>query len=101
MRKISSVKSFVFFSQTGCLLPLLLTLNTLFGWIFFSPAHWLFTQAILVLLFLLNFLIFSRKVISVSAKHDNVIDTEGEVIKEDKDNQQKRISQTKRALKNS
>jgi len=94
MRNNNSVKSFVFFSQAGCLLPLLIIFNLLFGWFFLRPAHWLLLEAILILLFILNAFIFTKKILSVSAKHGNIIDTEGEVIREETENKQKRIGLT-------
>ena len=80
--KNSSMKSIVFFSRAGCILPLLTILNLFFGWLIFKPRHWLFIEVTLLLLFMLNTYIFTRKVISTSSKRDNVIDVKGEVVEE-------------------
>lgn len=82
MQKDNSIKSFVFFSQTGCLLPLLIILNLFFGWMFLKPIAWLLTEGILILLFMINSYILSRRISSFSAKRDKVIDVEGEVVED-------------------
>lgn len=82
MYKDKTLGSFVFFSRTGCLLPLLIIFNLLFGWIFLKPLHWLIAEAILILVFIINGYITMRKIISASGKHDGAIDVKGEVIEE-------------------
>lgn len=102
MRKGNSIKSFIFFSRTGCLLPLLIILNLFFGWIFLRLHYWLLTELILILLFVINGYIITRKINAFASKHDtevptfrsnvfkrkvlkdNVIDVEGKVV-EDKE----------------
>jgi uncharacterized membrane protein len=74
------MKPIVFFSRTGCLLPLLIILNLFFGWIFFKPLEWLAVGLILVLLFMLSSIILTRKIFSVSSKDKRIIDVEGEVL---------------------
>ena len=74
----------VFFSRSGCLLPLLIILNLFFGWLFLKLWHWLLIEAILILLFIVNAYIITRKILSVSSRRDNVVDVEGEVIEEKK-----------------
>jgi hypothetical protein len=76
------MKSVVFFSQSGCLLPLLILWNLFFGWMFFKPLIWLAIEGILVLLFTLNSYILARRISSFTAKRSNVIDVEGEVVEE-------------------
>lgn len=74
-------KSILFFSQTGCLLPLSILLNLFFGWIFFKPILWLSIEGILILLFILNSYILTRRILS-SFKSDDVIDVQGEVVED-------------------
>ena len=81
MYKSNSIKSLVFFSRRGCLLPLLITLNLLLGWIFLRPIHWLIIEAVLVLFFIVNSYIITRRMFS-SSKRDDVIDVKGEVVKD-------------------
>ena len=82
MRKQNSLKSFVFFSQTGCLLPLLIFLNLLFGWMFFRSKTWLLIEGILILLFIINSYVLARRISSFSSKRDEAIDVKGEVIED-------------------
>lgn len=74
----------VFLSRSGCLLPLLIILNLFFGWLFLKLWHWLLIEAILILLFIVNAYIITRKILFVSSRRDNVVDVEGEVIEEKK-----------------
>lgn len=83
MYKNNSIKSFVLFSRTGCLLPFLIIFNLFFGLLFFRPFVWLLIQVILILLFLINGYIITRK-ISPSSRRNNVIDVKGEIVEEDK-----------------
>jgi hypothetical protein len=82
MRKQNSAKSFVFFSQSGCLLPLLIFLNLLFGWMFFRSKTWLLIEGILILLFIINSYVLARRISSFSFKAHEAIDVEGEVIED-------------------
>jgi hypothetical protein len=73
----------------GCLLPLLVFLNLIFGWLIFKPVTlWLAIEGILIVLFLLNSYIFIKRFSSFSSSKknknaiDNAIDVEGEVIEE-------------------
>ena len=77
-----ALRSFVFFSSSGCLLPSLLIFNLLFGWIFLRPKPWLIIEAILLLPFIINGYIITRKIISTSSKGDDVIDVKGEVVED-------------------
>lgn len=77
-----AMKSFVFLSGSGCLLPLLIVFNLLFGWIFLRPAHWLIIEAILVLLFVVNGFAMTRRIISASSGKDDAIDVEAKVVDE-------------------
>ncbi len=81
------LRSLFFFSYSGCLIPLLLVLNLLFGGLFLSFKHWLLLEAILFLLFLLNSIIFTRRIFSASShprpRHSDVIDVEGEIVDEE------------------
>jgi hypothetical protein len=69
--------------QAGCLFPSLILINFFFGWIFLDIKIWLLSEAILVLLFLLNCYVLIRKVRKFS-RGNNVIDVEGEVVQEKK-----------------
>jgi uncharacterized membrane protein len=76
------MKSIVFFSRTGCLLPLLIIFNLLFGWIFLRPLCWLFLEIVLVLLFMVNSYILTRRIILASSRRGDGIDVEAKVLEE-------------------
>lgn len=79
------MKSVVFFSRTGCFLPLLIILNLFFGWMVFKPLEWLAVGGVLVLLFILNSMVVARSVFSHdSFRNSAVIDVEGQVLEGDK-----------------
>jgi len=78
------MKSIVFMSQAGCLIPLLMMGNLLFGWMFFKPLTWLAIEGILIALFLVNAAFFSRRIASGVSRRSNVIDVEGEIVEERK-----------------
>ncbi|MFA5355998.1 MAG: hypothetical protein WC301_01120 [Candidatus Omnitrophota bacterium] len=82
MRNDKAFKSFVFLSGSGCMLPFLMIFNLFFGWIFLRPAHWLIVESILVLFFVVNGLIMTRRVISAPGEEDDVIDVEAKVVDE-------------------
>ncbi|MCX5702238.1 MAG: hypothetical protein NTW64_04595 [Candidatus Omnitrophica bacterium] len=85
MYKNNSIKSFVLLSRTGCLLPFLIIFNLFFGLLFFRPFVWLLIQAILILLFLINGYIITRKINSASSgKRNDVIDVTAEIVEEEK-----------------
>lgn len=70
------------FYNSGCLLPFLIILNLFFGRLFFSFRTWLAVGGVLIILFLVNSYIFSRRIINSVRRKDNVIDVEGEVIQD-------------------
>ncbi|MFA4993513.1 MAG: hypothetical protein WC571_06060 [Candidatus Omnitrophota bacterium] len=85
--------------QTGCLLPLLIILNLLFGRAVFNSTYlWLGIEAALILIFIIKMRIFMRKILqqlnpgsSFGQSHDRsnkphgkVIDVEGEVVEDKK-----------------
>jgi len=89
--------------QSGCLLPLLIILNLLFGRAIFNSTHlWLGVEAALILIFIIKMRIFMRKILRQfyqqqgnglppgSRSHRSggpqggVIDVEGEVVEEKK-----------------
>jgi hypothetical protein len=78
------LKSVFLLSYSGCLIPLLLAANLLFGWVFLSFRQWLLVEAVLFSLLLINSLIFSKKSFSGSSRvrRSNVIDVEGQIIDE-------------------
>lgn len=76
------MNSIFFFSQSGCLLPLLILSNLFFGWMFLKPLTWLAVEGILIIMFLINSYILTRKLSSTSQKRKDFIDVEGEVIEE-------------------
>jgi hypothetical protein len=78
-------RSFVFLSRSGCLLPLAIIFNSLFGWVFLKPKEWLIVEAILIIIFMLNGYIMTRKIMSaatVSKKRPGAIDVEAEVVED-------------------
>ena len=82
--KNDSLKSFVFFGRSGCLLPLLIILNLFFGMLFLRPLYWLILEIILVLFFIINGYILTKKIFSANPKRENVIDVEAEVVEDKK-----------------
>lgn len=78
------MKSFVFFGKSGCLLPLLIILNLFFGRIFLKPKAWLISEALLLLLFIINSYIIARKITTHSSRHDGAIDVKAEVLEDRK-----------------
>jgi hypothetical protein len=72
------------FYNNGCLLPFLIILNLFFGRLFFSFRVWAAIEGILLVLFVISSYIFSQRIIkSMRSKgRGNVIDIEGEVIKD-------------------
>ena len=73
-------KSFAVISHAGCLLPLLIMLNLAFGWAFFKFIHWLLIELALIFLFVLNSVIFVKKLFSAAAGSSEVIDVEAKVV---------------------
>ncbi len=93
--------NFVFTSQSGCLLPMLIMLNLFFGKLIFSSTRlWLGLEGILILLFIIKIHAFTRKIWQQghglpsarqshnrsdrfeSRSRDRVVDVEGEVVEE-------------------
>jgi len=78
-------KSLFVLSRTGCLLPFLIFFNLIFGRLFLPPRAWLILEGALILLFLINASLMMRTVKKTfygSGKRRDVIDVEGEVVKE-------------------
>jgi|GEM_PF-612503 len=87
---------FVFTGQSGCLLPMLIMFNLIFGKLIFGSTRlWLGVEAVLVLLFVIKIHAFARKISaqlrqgsggvaangqSGSHRRGKVIDVEGEVV---------------------
>ncbi|MFH1888479.1 MAG: hypothetical protein ABH806_00145 [Candidatus Omnitrophota bacterium] len=82
MRSDKYLKSFVFLSGSGCLLPAFIIFNLLFGWIFLSPVHWMITEGVLILFFVIKGLIVTRRVVSSVSRRDDAIDVEAKVLDE-------------------
>jgi len=78
------MRSLAFLGRSGCFLPLLIILNLFFGWLIFKPLVWLAVGSVLVLLFLLNSVIVTRKILSGSPGGSHIIDVEGQVLEEKK-----------------
>lgn len=78
------MRSFVFYSRLGCLLPFLIISNLFFGWIFFKLTHWVLLELGLVLLFMLNIVFLAKKIKTMHPQPGNgkVIDVEGEVVED-------------------
>jgi len=64
------------------MLPFLIIFNLFFGWIFLNPRLWLISEGILLLIFMINGYMGTRKISSGPAKRDSVIDVEGEVVED-------------------
>lgn len=47
-----------------------------------QPLYWLTAEATLVLFFIINGYMVTRKITSASSKRDDVIDVQGEVVEE-------------------
>jgi hypothetical protein len=92
---------FVFTGQSGCLLPMLIMLNLFFGKLIFNSTRlWLSVEGVLVLLFVIKILSFTRKIReqlwpdgqgkafgtqsrrSGNPDRSKVVDVEGEVVQE-------------------
>jgi len=76
------MKSIIYFSQSGCLLPLLIIFNLFFGWIFLKPLTWIAAEGILVLLFFINSFFLARSILKPTKKRSGVIDVEGQILEE-------------------
>ncbi|MCX5711495.1 MAG: hypothetical protein NTY47_00255, partial [Candidatus Omnitrophica bacterium] len=79
----TSSNSFVVFNQSGCFLPFLIVLNLFFGWMFFKPATWLFVEAALAVILLINSWFFVKKISSQTqsrTKRKGSIDIEAQVL---------------------
>jgi len=81
--------SFIWMGQSGCLLPLLIILNLLFGRAIFNSIHlWLGIEAALLLLFIIKLQLLARKITQQFGQshksHGKVIDVQGEVVEEKK-----------------
>jgi len=84
-----SPSGLIWIGQSGCLLPLLIIFNLLFGRAIFNSTYlWLGIEAALLLLFIIKLQLFAQKVsrqYSQSHKpHGKVIDVEGGVVDEKK-----------------
>jgi len=82
------MRNFILISQAGCILPVLIVFNLFFGLFFFKPLYWILFEGVLIVLFILNSVIFTRKMFSGTAnnakKRPGAIDVEGEVIEDKK-----------------
>ncbi len=78
----------VFSGQTGCLLPLLIILNFLFGRPIFNSTYiWLGVEVVLILIFLVKIHIFAKNITKQfynQDSHGRVVDVEGKVVEENK-----------------
>ena len=99
MKKRPSYNTMVFFSQSGCFLPILAILNLLFGWIFLPRLYWIMSELLLIFLFFLNSYFMARKIISAPFNKNEVIDVEAEVIDEKKQENPRISSRHKEAPK--
>ena len=94
------MSQFVWIGSSGCLLPLLIIFNLLFGKFFFNSTRlWLGIEALLILIFIININIMARK---ISRQFSNpqgtnrapggqrytpkrqVVDIQGQVVEEEK-----------------
>jgi uncharacterized membrane protein len=72
--------AFALIGCAGCLLPFLIVVNLLFGWIFLSLGAWLSLELLLVLLLLFNFLVSFRRLKASRDSRNKAVDVEAEVI---------------------
>ena len=76
--------------QSGCLLPLLIMLNLMFGRAIFNSTYlWLGIEAALVLIFIIKIHVFLHKIKQHSSAdghkpYGRVVDVEGKVVEEKK-----------------
>ncbi|MCX5695005.1 MAG: hypothetical protein NT014_07830 [Candidatus Omnitrophica bacterium] len=87
MPRNSQMQSVVLMNRSGCLLPLLIILNLFFGRMFFSFRDWFLVGLVLALIFLLNSISATRKIISAGTRRSGAIDVEGEVVDDRKPHQ--------------
>lgn len=83
------MKSLVFISRTGCLLPVLIIFNLFFGWLFLKPLHWLVFEVVLIFLFIFSSFWVMKKFFSQNKKYSNVIDVEAKHVENTKDTESK------------
>ncbi len=78
----------IFSGQSGCLLPLLIIFNLLFGRAIFNSTYlWLGVEAVLILIFIIKIHIFAKKITQQfrqDGSHGKVVDVEGKVVEENK-----------------
>lgn len=72
----------VYFFSSGCLLPLLILGNFFLGWLFLKPLHWLLSEGILIVLFVLHTSILMRRSKAAYMQKNKVIEVRGEIIEE-------------------
>lgn len=75
-------KAMVYIAHAGCLLPILLIFNLLFGWLIFNPLTWIGIELILFLSFVLSSYIFARFIFYPRPRNNEAIDVEAQVISE-------------------
>ena len=78
------MRSTIVLTHTGCLLPFLIIINLLFGWLILGVRYWLLTEAVLVLFFIFNSYLMARRLFRSPKHADGVIDVKGEIV-EDKE----------------
>ena len=71
-------------SSSGCLLPLLVIGNLFLGRLFMPLRPWICVELILIALFLLHSFLLTRRIAELARTRRNIIDVEGEVLKDDK-----------------
>ncbi|MCU0652305.1 MAG: hypothetical protein MUC39_05125 [Candidatus Omnitrophica bacterium] len=79
------MKSIAFSSRSGCLLPALILFNLFFGRAFFEAPLWLGIELVLIAIFIINAVIFSKKIFSFAAggsPRAGVIDIEGKIVED-------------------
>jgi hypothetical protein len=80
---------FVFTGRSGCLLPMLIIFNLLFGKLIFnSNSLWLGVEGILILLFIIKVHIFARKITEQlwprgRKPQSKIVDIQGQVVEDD------------------
>lgn len=76
----------MFFGRVSAILPTLILLNLLFGWILFGFYNWLFIGLTLITLFIINIALFAKSFkVNSGRKYpdEDIIDIEGDIIEDE------------------
>jgi len=80
----------IMLGRAGCLIPFLLVINLLFGWIFLGVFYWVLVEAALLIFFLATLSYYAKAIVSdIPCRYPDVIDIEARPA--DGDEQERRI----------